>query len=82
VTTEKAEVRGVDREGSTASSQAKTFSGNGQILRAQRYLASALHPLSCKANGFVLSGGVTDGAMCDCGLTAARMIIGELNGNV
>jgi hypothetical protein len=61
MTTEKSG-SGVDREGSTART---TDAHLGQVLRANRYLASALHPLTCKANGFVVSGGVTDGTMCD-----------------
>ena len=46
--------------------------------KAEDYLASALHPLSCRANGFVLSGGVTDHSMCDCGLLAARRLVGRM----
>lgn len=43
---------------------------------AARYLANAFHPLQCRANRYVVSGGLTDSSLCDCGLTAARSLLG------
>lgn len=46
---------------------------------ASRYLAQAMHPPQCRANRGGMTGGLTDGSACDCGLSAARWLIGTMD---
>lgn len=62
-----------------ATTEPVTAGGLALVDAAKRYLAQAMHPLQCRANRYVMTGGLTDGSVCDCGLSAARWLIGTLD---